>query len=92
MDANELNKHVVGIDRGVAIPVCTPAQEFDFHYVKQKNHLTKAERYIKRLQRKLAKQQKGSNRRAKTKHRIAIHHAKKANIRKDFSITRLAIA
>lgn len=83
-DANELNKHVVGIDRGVAIPVCTPAQEFDFTR-EQKNHLTKAERYIKRLQRKLAKQQKGSNRRAKTKHRIAIHHAKKANIRKDFN-------
>lgn len=51
----------------------------------QKNHLSKADRYIKRLQRKLSQQQKDSNRRARTKHRIAVHHAKKANIRKDFA-------
>ncbi|WP_180082075.1 MULTISPECIES: RNA-guided endonuclease TnpB family protein [unclassified Acinetobacter] len=80
----QLNNVVVGIDRGVTIPVCTPDQEFDFSK-EQKNHLSKAERYIKRLQRKLSKQQKGSNRRAKTKHRIAVHHAKKANIRNDFN-------
>lgn len=47
--------------------------------------MTKADRYIKRLQRKLARQQKGSNRRSKTKHRIATNHAKKANIRNDFA-------
>ena len=41
--------------------------------------------YIKRLQRRLARQQKGSNRRAKTKYLIAVHHAKKANIRHDFA-------
>ena len=47
--------------------------------------MSKADRHIRRLQRKLARQQKGSNRRAKTKHRIAVHHAKKANIRNDFT-------
>lgn len=83
-DLAQLEKQVVGIDRGVAIPVCTLEHDFDFSK-EQKNHLSKAERYIKRLQRKLAKQQKGSNRRAKTKHRIATHHAKRANIRKDFN-------
>lgn len=80
----QLDECVVGIDRGVTIPVCTNKQ--DFYFTKeQKNYLFKADRYIKRLQRKLAKQQKGSNRRAKTKHRIAVHHAKKANIRNDFN-------
>lgn len=51
----------------------------------QKKHMSKSDRYIKRLQRKLARQQKGSSRRNKTKHRIATHHAKKANIRNDFA-------
>lgn len=78
-----LNDHVVGIDRGVAIPAQASNQAFDFTKGQKKNK-TKAERYIKRLQRQLAKQQKKSNRRVKTKHRIAQHHAKVRNIRKDF--------
>ena len=84
MTEDELQKCVVGIDCGVAIPVRSGDAEFDFSK-EQKNHLSKADRYIKRLQRKLARQQKGSNRRAKTKHRIATHHTKKANIRADFA-------
>ena len=47
--------------------------------------MTRSDRYIKQLQHRLARQQKGSNRRAKTKHRIAVHHAKKSNIRNDFA-------
>ena len=43
------------------------------------------ERYIKRLQRKLARQtHKASHRRAKTKKRMANHHAKCSDIRQDF--------
>lgn len=84
MDESQLQQCVVGIDRGVAIPVHSGDAEFDFSK-EQKKHLSKSDRYIKRLQRKLARQQKGSNRRAKTKHRIAVHHAKKANIRNDFA-------
>ena len=80
----QLQKTVVGIDRGVTIPVHAGYEQFDFSK-EQKNHLSKADRYIKRLQKKLARQEKGSNRRAKTKYRIAVHHAKKANIRKDFA-------
>ena len=79
-----LEANTIGIDRGVAIPVHAGFQQFDFSD-NQKNSMSKSERYIKRLQRRLAKQQKGSNRRAKTKHRIANHHANKANIRNDFS-------
>ncbi|QDF67473.1 transposase [Shewanella sp. SNU WT4] len=79
-----LEEHTIGVDRGIAIPVHAGSMTFDF-YDNQKNNMTKAERYIKRLQRKLARQQKGSSRRNKTKHRIATHHAKKANIRNDFA-------
>lgn len=79
-----LEEHTIGVDRGVAIPVHAGSMTFDF-CDNQKKNMTKAERYIKRLQRKLARQQKGSNRRNKTKHRIATHHAKKANIRNDFA-------
>ena len=79
-----LEEHTMGVDRGVAIPVCAGEQTYDFTHSQKKN-MSKADRYIKRLQRKLARQQKGSNRRAKTKHRIAVHHAKKANIRIDFA-------
>jgi putative transposase len=78
-----LEENIVGIDRDVAIPVHAGFKEFDFSY-NQKNSSAKSERYLTRLQRKLAKQKKGSKRRDKTKYRIANHHAKKANIRLDF--------
>ncbi|MEZ9254153.1 RNA-guided endonuclease InsQ/TnpB family protein [Vibrio cyclitrophicus] len=79
-----LEEHTIGVDRGVAIPVHTGSREFDFSD-NQKKNMTKTDRYIKRLQRKLARQIKGSNRRNKTKHRIATHYAKKGNIRNDFA-------
>ncbi|RBM64812.1 transposase [Vibrio paracholerae] len=79
-----LEESVIGVDRGVAIPAHAGSMMFDF-CDNQKKKMTKVDRYIKRLQRKLARQTKGSNRRNKTKHRIATHHAKKANIRNDFA-------
>ncbi len=79
-----LEENVIGVDRGVAIPAHAGSMTFDF-CDNQKKNMTKSDRYITRLQRKLARQQKGSNRRNKTKLRIAIHHAKKANIRNDFA-------
>ena len=79
-----LEVNTIGIDRGVVIPVHAGDQTYDFTQ-DQKKSMSKSERYIKRLQRRLARQQKGSHRRAKTKHRIAVHHAKKANIRHDFA-------
>lgn len=79
-----LNDHVVGIDRGVAVPVQAGRVTFDYD-VNQKKRMDRSDRYIKRLQRKLARQCKGSSRRNKTKYRIASHHAKKANIRNDFA-------
>jgi putative transposase len=79
-----LEEHTIGVDRGVTIPVHAGLMTFDFSD-NQKKNMAKSDRYIKRLQRKLARQTKGSNRRNKTKHRIATHHAKKANIRNDFA-------
>ncbi len=78
-----LNDHVIGIDRGIVVPVQADHQSFDFTKGQKKNK-SKAERYIKRLQRKLAKQKKSSIRRAKTKHRMACYYAKSSHIRKDF--------
>ena len=78
-----LNDNVIGIDRGVTIPAQAGNQSFDFTPGQKKNK-TKAERYIKRLQRKLARQKQTSHRRSKTKRRVANHHAKCSNIRKDF--------
>ena len=78
-----LTSKTVGLDRGVAVPVHAGYKAFDFTK-EQKQSTTRSQRYIKRLQRRLSKQTKGSNRRNKTKHRIAKHHAKCANIRKDF--------
>lgn len=78
-----LNDCVVGIDRGVAVPAQAGNQSFDFTRGQKKNK-EKAEKYIKRLQRKLAKQKKTSNRRANTKRRIARYHTKCSNIRLDF--------
>ena len=79
-----LQESVVGVDRGVKVPVHSGNQTYDFCQ-NQKRNMTRAERYIKRLKRQMAKQTKGSNRRNKTKRRIANHYAKQANIRNDFA-------
>ena len=79
-----LENNVIGCDRGVAIPLHTGSSTFDFTS-NQKKKMKKADRYIKRLQRRMAKQVKCSNRRNKTKYRIAKFHSKKSNIRNDFA-------
>jgi putative transposase len=47
-------------------------------------HYRKAEKRLKRLQRSLSRKKKGSNRRQKAVKRVARHHLKVANQRKDF--------
>ena len=78
-----LEDHVIGVDRGVVIPVHTGTNQYDFTD-KQKASKGKREHYLRRLQRRLAKQNTGSRRRQKTKSRIAQHHTKVANIGNDF--------
>lgn len=78
-----LKTHVIGIDRGVKRPIQTGGQCFDFS-PEQKKHMERKERNLRRYQRRMARQKKGSNRRHKTKIKISNAHNDIANIRKDF--------
>ncbi len=78
-----LGQYVVGVDRGVVVPAHAGEREYKFS-VGQDRHLKQQERYRKRLQRRLAKQVKGSNRRNKVKQRISKTYRKQAAIRNDF--------
>jgi putative transposase len=78
-----LNKFTLGIDRGVTRPVQAGDSIYDFTSTQKRKKLTH-EVYVKRLQRRLARQKKGSNRYKKTKHRMGNRYAAVANIRQDF--------
>lgn len=79
----ELDEMTIGIDRGVAIPVQAGDTAFDFSPEQKAKKIAK-QRYIRRCQRRLSKQKKGSNRRGVTKCKISKAHDKISNIRKDF--------
>jgi putative transposase len=79
----QLEGMVVGIDRGVARPVQTPDRFFK-PTDKAQDKTIKRERHIKRFQRKLARQQKGSHKHKLTKLRIANLHRKTRDVREDF--------
>jgi len=80
----ELESICVGVDRGVAIPVHTGSTQFDFS-PEQKKAKNKTVISIKRLQKKLSRQKKGSLQRLRTKKRLSSKHEKLANIRMDFA-------
>jgi putative transposase len=82
-DRKELESMTVGIDRGVVRPVQAGGVSFDLTN-EQKRKKALKEKCIKKYQRRLARQDKGSKRREKTKHKIARTLEKIANIRKDF--------
>lgn len=80
---DQLEAMITPIDRGIARPI----QTHDKTYVPTDKALKKQkgrEQYLKRCQRKLARQEKGSNRSKKTKGKIARLHTKTANVRTDF--------
>ena len=83
LSKEELDKIVLGIDRGVKRPVQAGDDVFDFTKEQKKKKSAK-EKYIKRCQKRLSKQKKGSKRWKNTKHKIAKSHEKIGNIRKDF--------
>lgn len=78
-----LDERTVGIDRGIVRPVQVGELAFDFTLEQKRKKITK-EKALKRYQRRMARQQKGSRQRSKTKLQIAQCHSKIANIRKDF--------
>ena len=72
---------VVGLDMGVVATVTTS----DGNHLKMPELLSPGEAQRKRrLQRRLARQEKGSNRRARTKHQIATLSARETDRRKDW--------
>ena len=81
---SELEKSVVGIDRGVVIPLHTGLEKFDFSK-SQKKHQKEEQYKILRLQKHLSRQKKGSNHRVKTKEKLGRAHERTANIRKEFA-------
>lgn len=81
-----LESHTVGVDRGVARPVQTSSAPDDFFDLSEaeKANKKRLERQLRRYQKKLSRQQKGSNRRHATKMRLSRRHERIANIRKNF--------
>lgn len=82
-DEEELKGMTIGIDRGVTRPVQAGDRVFDFTE-EQKRKKKAKDRYIRRCQRRLAQQTKGSKRRNRSKRRLSRAHDKIANIRRDF--------
>jgi putative transposase len=78
-----LEKYTIGIDRGVVRPVQAGNDVYELTPNQKRSKLTK-ERNLKRYQRRLARQVKGSKRRYKTKIKISKCYEKIANIRKEF--------
>ena len=79
----ELAAMTVGIDRGIVRPIQAGEAVFDFSK-EQKKAKKEKERYIRRCQRRLSRQNKGSKRRNRNKRKISCAHAKIGHIRKDF--------
>lgn len=84
LDANTLKQLTMGIDRGIVIPFqISNDSSYDFDE-KTKARLLKKQRCLKRYQRKMARQQRDSKARKRTKVKIAKLHTKIGNIRHDF--------
>lgn len=83
LDQQKLESMTVGIDRGVKRPVQAGSDFFDLTS-EQKRRKEAKERYLRRCQRRLSHQKKGSNRRNRRKQKLAKAHQKIRHIRKDF--------
>lgn len=73
---------VIGIDRGVTVPVMTSAGVALGHAIAPPAKSERARRR-RRLEQRLARQMRGSKRRLKTKQRLASHKAREKRQRKD---------
>lgn len=77
---DELKSRTVGVDRGINILAATTHATFNPNK-KDLSRLRKHTRNLKRFQKKIAKQVKDSNRRFKTKRKIARAHERISNVR-----------
>lgn len=78
-----LEKHTIGIDRGIVRPIQAGDDVFDLTF-EQKKSKSGLEKHLKRYQKRLSKRKKGSSRRYQTKKKISRCYQKIANIRRDF--------
>ena len=77
--------HTIGIDRGVSRTVQCSSSDTFFDFTKgEKKNKYMLEKHVRRFQKKLSRQKKGSNRRHKTKIRLSDRHGSIANIRENF--------
>ena len=80
-----LEMHTIGIDRGVVRPVQSSYSDTFFDFSKgEKKNKDQLELQVRRFQKKLSRQKKGSNRRHRTKIRLSDRHGRMANIRENF--------
>ena len=85
LGAAQLEALTVGIDRGVVLPVAT-SDGADFTIAAVcRERIGKKERAVKRHQRRLARQVKGSANRARNRQRLARCKGYGANVRRDFA-------
>lgn len=84
MSESDLSQIVEGVDRGVVNPVSTTKADHGFE-PEQLASLKRTEARKKKFQRQLARRQKGSRRRQKTKLLIARLSEKQSHIRKDMA-------
>ena len=80
---SDLENTVEGIDRGVSIMAHTTDRTYDYSEI-EKNRLLFLEKKRNRYQRWMARQLKTSNRRKKTKSKIAKTYINQSNIRNNF--------
>jgi putative transposase len=81
----DLSSIVVGLDRGVAIPLASSTgKTFDIPAV-NRVRITKKERFIKRFQKRMSRQTKGSRSYKKNRLKVAKLKGYAANVRKDFA-------
>ena len=83
MGEEELRDRVIGVDRGIAVACHTDQEAFDLS-PEAKAKRKKKERYLKSQQKRLARQEKGSQCREKTKKKLARTHSRIANVRDNF--------
>jgi putative transposase len=85
MTPEELELATLGNDRGVTIPLMTSYNEpYDLTEA-QKKRLRNKESARKKYEHRMARRQKGSNRRQKAAQEIASRHAYASNVRNDFA-------
>lgn len=83
MSREELERRVIGIDRGIKVAAQTHDTAYDLGE-KEKEKQRRREKYIAKFQKGLARQEKGSKRRNVTKAKISRLHLKNAAVRENF--------